>query len=222
MSLLVFVLLVVIERQPLHYAAAYASALTCFAYGCSPRRSSRRSNRDSRFLMGTTLDSLWLGFSVALQPSVLWYAFLGCLVGTLVGVLPGIGPLAGISILLPITFGLERHQGDRDARRHLLRLAIWRLDHLDPDAHSGRSLLGDDLHRRQRDGAQGPRRRRALHRGGRLVYCRHVRRDRADAGRAAARRPSRCKFGPPEYTALLVLGLSSSPTCRRRRWCARC
>ena len=38
---------------------------------------------------------------------MLWYAFLGCLVGTLVGVLPGIGPLAGISILLPITFGLD-------------------------------------------------------------------------------------------------------------------
>ena len=48
-----------------------------------------------------------MGFSVALQPAVLWYAFLGCLVGTLVGVLPGIGPLAGISILLPITFGLN-------------------------------------------------------------------------------------------------------------------
>src|SRR5204862_210116 len=29
------------------------------------------------------------------------------LVGTLVGVLPGIGPLSGISILLPITFGLD-------------------------------------------------------------------------------------------------------------------
>jgi putative tricarboxylic transport membrane protein len=55
----------------------------------------------------SALDSLWLGFSVALQPAVLWYAFLGCLVGTLVGVLPGIGPLAGISILLPITFGLD-------------------------------------------------------------------------------------------------------------------
>src|SRR5262245_63196808 len=53
------------------------------------------------------IESLGLGFSVALQPGVLWYAFLGCLVGTLVGVLPGIGPLAGISILLPITFGLN-------------------------------------------------------------------------------------------------------------------
>ena len=54
-----------------------------------------------------TLDSLALGFSVALQPGGLWYAFLGCLVGTLVGMLPGIGPLAGISILLPLTFGLD-------------------------------------------------------------------------------------------------------------------
>ena len=48
-----------------------------------------------------------LGFSVALRPDVLWYAFIGCIVGTLVGMLPGIGPLAGISILLPLTFGLD-------------------------------------------------------------------------------------------------------------------
>src|SRR4051794_28394574 len=48
-----------------------------------------------------------LGFSVAFQPGVLLYAFLGCVVGTLVGMLPGIGPLAGISILLPVTFGLD-------------------------------------------------------------------------------------------------------------------
>ncbi len=54
-----------------------------------------------------TVDSLLLGFSVALRPEVLWYAFLGCLVGTLVGMLPGVGPLAGISILLPLTFGLD-------------------------------------------------------------------------------------------------------------------
>jgi putative tricarboxylic transport membrane protein len=57
--------------------------------------------------MGGTIDSLLLGFSVAFQPDILFYAFVGCLVGTLVGVLPGIGPLAGISILLPATFGLD-------------------------------------------------------------------------------------------------------------------
>jgi putative tricarboxylic transport membrane protein len=53
------------------------------------------------------LDNLLLGFSVAFRPDVLAYGFIGCLVGTLVGMLPGIGPLAGISILLPITFGLD-------------------------------------------------------------------------------------------------------------------
>src|SRR5207302_483304 len=59
------------------------------------------------FNLEATLDSLMLGFSVAFRPDVLWFAFLGCVVGTLVGMLPGIGPLAGISILLPVTFGLD-------------------------------------------------------------------------------------------------------------------
>jgi putative tricarboxylic transport membrane protein len=54
-----------------------------------------------------TLQNLALGFSTALTPSVLLYAFIGCVVGTLVGVLPGVGPLAGISLLLPASFGLN-------------------------------------------------------------------------------------------------------------------
>jgi putative tricarboxylic transport membrane protein len=57
-----------------------------------------------------TLISLAHGFGIAFQPDNLWYAFIGCLVGTLVGVLPGIGPLSGISILLPVTFGLNATQ----------------------------------------------------------------------------------------------------------------
>jgi putative tricarboxylic transport membrane protein len=57
--------------------------------------------------MAETLGNLAVGFSVALSPPVLFYAFLGCVVGTLVGVLPGVGPLAGISLLLPATFGLD-------------------------------------------------------------------------------------------------------------------
>ena len=52
------------------------------------------------------LNNLLLGLSVALSPSVLIYAVVGCVVGTVVGVLPGLGPLAGISLLLPLSFGL--------------------------------------------------------------------------------------------------------------------
>jgi putative tricarboxylic transport membrane protein len=53
------------------------------------------------------LAHLALGLTKALQPINIAFALLGCLVGTLIGVLPGIGPLATLSMLLPITFYLE-------------------------------------------------------------------------------------------------------------------
>ncbi len=53
------------------------------------------------------LSLIGLGFSVALTPTNLFYAFVGCFLGTLIGVLPGIGPTAGIAILIPVSSGLE-------------------------------------------------------------------------------------------------------------------
>lgn len=47
------------------------------------------------------------GLLAAMEPANLLYAFAGCLIGTLVGVLPGVGPVAGIAILMPITFGMD-------------------------------------------------------------------------------------------------------------------
>jgi putative tricarboxylic transport membrane protein len=55
----------------------------------------------------TALSDLWNGFGVALEPHNLWWCFVGVLVGNMVGVLPGMGPLATISILLPLTFGMK-------------------------------------------------------------------------------------------------------------------
>src|SRR5262245_51270396 len=52
------------------------------------------------------LTQLALGFSVALTLQNLTYGLIGALLGTLIGVLPGLGPVATISILLPITFTL--------------------------------------------------------------------------------------------------------------------
>jgi putative tricarboxylic transport membrane protein len=52
-------------------------------------------------------SNLILGFSVAVTPLHLLYAFIGVLLGTLIGVLPGIGPVATIAMLLPITFNLS-------------------------------------------------------------------------------------------------------------------
>jgi putative tricarboxylic transport membrane protein len=53
------------------------------------------------------LQQLALGLSVAVQPANLFYAFVGAVLGTIIGVLPGIGPVATISVLLPVTFGLN-------------------------------------------------------------------------------------------------------------------
>lgn len=52
------------------------------------------------------LSNLAIGFETALLAQNLLYCFVGVLLGTLIGVLPGLGPLATISMLLPITFGL--------------------------------------------------------------------------------------------------------------------
>ncbi len=48
-----------------------------------------------------------LGFQTTFQPVNLVYGFIGCLIGTLIGVLPGIGPTGAVSILLPVTFKIS-------------------------------------------------------------------------------------------------------------------
>lgn len=53
------------------------------------------------------IANLALGFSTALTPVNLAYCFMGVLIGTFIGVLPGIGPLATLSMLLPLTYHLE-------------------------------------------------------------------------------------------------------------------
>ena len=51
-----------------------------------------------------SFDALIQGFHAAIQPTILLYGFVGCLLGTVVGVMPGIGPALTIALLLPLTF----------------------------------------------------------------------------------------------------------------------
>ena len=53
------------------------------------------------------LNNLLEGFRIALSLKNIYLCFIGCLWGTMVGVLPGIGPLAGIALLIPATFGMD-------------------------------------------------------------------------------------------------------------------
>ncbi len=52
-------------------------------------------------------QNILMGFQVALSVQNLLFCFVGVTLGTLIGVLPGIGPVTGVAILIPITFGLN-------------------------------------------------------------------------------------------------------------------
>jgi putative tricarboxylic transport membrane protein len=52
-------------------------------------------------------DALRLGFAVALTPVNLLLALAGALLGTLVGALPGIGSTSAVALLLPLTFNMD-------------------------------------------------------------------------------------------------------------------
>jgi len=52
------------------------------------------------------LAHLLHGFSVALTPTNLGLAVLGCFLGTIIGALPGLGPSNGVAILIPLAFTL--------------------------------------------------------------------------------------------------------------------
>jgi putative tricarboxylic transport membrane protein len=53
------------------------------------------------------IANLSTGFSVAFAPINLVFVTAGVIIGTLIGALPGIGPVAGLSILIPLAFGMD-------------------------------------------------------------------------------------------------------------------
>lgn len=57
--------------------------------------------------MSETLQFLFSGFVVALSPMNLGAAALGAVLGILVGAMPGIGSLAGVALLLPLTYKFD-------------------------------------------------------------------------------------------------------------------
>jgi putative tricarboxylic transport membrane protein len=54
-----------------------------------------------------TFQLLMGGFATVLQPTNLLFAVVGCVLGTMVGVLPGVGPSAGVAILIPVTMAMN-------------------------------------------------------------------------------------------------------------------
>ena len=58
-------------------------------------------------LLTNLAANLSLGFSIALTPTTLALAVIGCILGTMIGALPGLGPSNGVAILIPLAFSLD-------------------------------------------------------------------------------------------------------------------
>ena len=58
-----------------------------------------------------SLQGLLYGLSIAATPANLLAAFVGAFAGTAIGVLPGLGPVAGVALILPLTFSLDPTAG---------------------------------------------------------------------------------------------------------------
>lgn len=57
------------------------------------------------------IDGLLYGMRLIMEWQNLLAAFMGALVGTAIGVLPGLGPVAGVAMILPITYSLSPTAG---------------------------------------------------------------------------------------------------------------
>ncbi len=54
-----------------------------------------------------SINQLLMGFGSALTLLNLLYATFGVFIGQIIGVLPGLGPITGLSLLVPLVFGME-------------------------------------------------------------------------------------------------------------------
>ena len=98
--------------SPLGAGAGSFSKVTCHAVATGNSAflnsyAQKRSGRSDGEISMDVLSNLLLGFQTALTFKNIYLCFIGCLWGTVVGVLPGIGPLAGITLLIPATFGID-------------------------------------------------------------------------------------------------------------------
>src|SRR5574341_1222716 len=71
------------------------------------------------------IQALVHGFGIALSLQNLALMFAGILLGVIIGVLPGLGGANGVSILLPLTFGLAQQAGGTTSAIILLSCIYW-------------------------------------------------------------------------------------------------
>src|SRR5882757_9312001 len=83
------------------------SDLRAYVPDLAAARSVRRLHRFLRGASLENLEALLHGFTIALSGNHIFLMVIGVLLGILVGVLPGLGAPNGVSLLLPLTFGMQ-------------------------------------------------------------------------------------------------------------------
>lgn len=152
------------------------------------------------------LELLAGGFWVALQPSNLFYGLVGATVGTAVGVLPGLGTVATMALLLPLTYYLDPIS------------AVIMLAGIFYGAQYGGSVTAillkipgeESAVTATLDGYQLARQGRAGPALGMRAFASFIGGTLAIIGLTVAAVPlseMALRFGPPEYFALVMLGL---------------
>jgi putative tricarboxylic transport membrane protein len=155
----------------------------------------------------TAIDLLMTGFVTATQPHNLMFALIGSIIGTMIGILPGIGPVAGTALLLPITFNMDATSGI------IMLTSIYYgamyggtltsvLVNVPGEAASAITCLdGHEMAKRGRAGSALAVAAVGSFIGGIISVC----------GLIALAEPLTnlaLKFGPPEFFALMLVGLS--------------
>src|SRR4030043_55143 len=152
------------------------------------------------------LANLFQGFSIAMSPWNLVFAATGAIIGTAIGVLPGLGPPATVALLLPVTYKM-----DPASATILLAGSFYGamyggatpsiLLNIPGEAASVVTCL--DGYKMARQGRAGP----AL---GIAAFASFIAGTFSIVGLMLIAPPlaeMALKFGPPEYFALMTLGL---------------
>jgi putative tricarboxylic transport membrane protein len=154
------------------------------------------------------INQLLYGFSISFQPINLLHCFAGVVIGTLVGVLPGLGPSAAISLLLPMTLKVSSPISGLIMLAGLYYGTMYGgsttsiLVNIPGEAASVVTCL--DGYQMARKGRAGPALGISAF-GSFIAGCLSV------VGLMLVAPPLAniaLKFGPPEYTTLMFLGLT--------------
>ncbi|HEY8368392.1 MAG TPA: tripartite tricarboxylate transporter permease, partial [Thermodesulfobacteriota bacterium] len=154
------------------------------------------------------LGHLAQGFSVVLTPTNLLFCVLGVLLGQAIGALPGIGPSAGIAILMPLTFG-----GDPISATIMFAGIYYGAQYGGTITSVLVSVPGESSTvMTSLDGYQMARKGRAGAALGMAAIASFVAGTLGTVGlmlAAPALAQGALLFGPPEYFALVVMGLAA-------------